>query len=324
VGVVSQHAPEDIPNVYKQRGTWALDTIRLLLVGNFRVWASASTSSSWSRALLSAVLRDDCPDLRHALSRSSSNPPTDLQPGEYLDTSPAVRAALELLLVMLAGEFGACRLRMRVMLMGLFPVFTKASVLALVYGPRGSPPTSDPQGGRVRTVLAPKTMIQSGMCAALVASIIYSFTESPSTSPSTLEPSTGRFSSHSSWPDSFASHGSASRCSQGGQTDRGAAHDSGGAGQRPRECRGVELSDRHPVGPAAPAARPNPGPLRPGERAKHRPARRQPDFLPVRHPLPDARARPAAGRSARPGLRTSPDPPHPDDPPVWMGRGSFR
>jgi len=31
IGALAQHAPEDIPNVYKQRGTWAIDTIRLLL-----------------------------------------------------------------------------------------------------------------------------------------------------------------------------------------------------------------------------------------------------------------------------------------------------
>jgi cellulose synthase (UDP-forming) len=30
VGAHAQHAPEDIPNVYKQRGTWALDTMRIM------------------------------------------------------------------------------------------------------------------------------------------------------------------------------------------------------------------------------------------------------------------------------------------------------
>ncbi len=34
VGAVGQHSPEDIPNVYKQRGTWALDTVRLMLWGD--------------------------------------------------------------------------------------------------------------------------------------------------------------------------------------------------------------------------------------------------------------------------------------------------
>ena len=35
-GAVGQHAPEDLPNAYKQRGTWAVDTIRLLLWGDLR------------------------------------------------------------------------------------------------------------------------------------------------------------------------------------------------------------------------------------------------------------------------------------------------
>ncbi len=34
VGAIAQHAPEDLPNVYKQRGTWAWDTVRLLCWGD--------------------------------------------------------------------------------------------------------------------------------------------------------------------------------------------------------------------------------------------------------------------------------------------------
>lgn len=33
VGAVGQHAPEDLPNFYKQRGTWAIDTVRLVVWG---------------------------------------------------------------------------------------------------------------------------------------------------------------------------------------------------------------------------------------------------------------------------------------------------
>jgi cellulose synthase (UDP-forming) len=33
VGAMGQHSPEDMPNVYKQRGTWAIDTVRLMLWG---------------------------------------------------------------------------------------------------------------------------------------------------------------------------------------------------------------------------------------------------------------------------------------------------
>jgi cellulose synthase (UDP-forming) len=34
VGAVGQHSPEDVPNVYKQRGTWAIDTVRLMIWGD--------------------------------------------------------------------------------------------------------------------------------------------------------------------------------------------------------------------------------------------------------------------------------------------------
>ena len=36
VGAVGQHSPEDVPNVIKQRGTWAIDTVRLIMWGNLR------------------------------------------------------------------------------------------------------------------------------------------------------------------------------------------------------------------------------------------------------------------------------------------------
>ena len=36
VGSVAQHSPEDVPNVIKQRGTWAIDTVRLMLWGDLR------------------------------------------------------------------------------------------------------------------------------------------------------------------------------------------------------------------------------------------------------------------------------------------------
>ena len=36
VGAVGQVAPEDVPNVYKQRGTWAVDTVRLMFWGDQR------------------------------------------------------------------------------------------------------------------------------------------------------------------------------------------------------------------------------------------------------------------------------------------------
>jgi cellulose synthase (UDP-forming) len=36
VGAVAQHSPEDVPNVIKQRGTWAIDSVRLLIWGDLK------------------------------------------------------------------------------------------------------------------------------------------------------------------------------------------------------------------------------------------------------------------------------------------------
>jgi cellulose synthase (UDP-forming) len=36
VGAVGQHSPEDVPNVYKQRGTWAIDSVRLMVWGELK------------------------------------------------------------------------------------------------------------------------------------------------------------------------------------------------------------------------------------------------------------------------------------------------
>jgi len=140
-GVISQHAPEDIPNVYKQRGTWALDTLRLLL------WADLS-GLNWRQRLQFAE-----PALYYlqcfgtvamiyttlATLVSRVHPIATTSSGYWLHLLPFV-VSLEFLLAMLAGA-GSLRsaLKMRVMLMGLFPVFSKAFVLAVLYGPNRKP-----------------------------------------------------------------------------------------------------------------------------------------------------------------------------------------
>ena len=58
-GAVGQHAPEDLPNAYKQRGTWAVDTIRLLLWGDLRGLSLRQRAAlRRARPLLPAELRD--------------------------------------------------------------------------------------------------------------------------------------------------------------------------------------------------------------------------------------------------------------------------
>jgi hypothetical protein len=52
VGAVGQHSPEDVPNVYKQRGTWAIDTVRLI------VWRGLSGLRLRQRAHFIGMLMD--------------------------------------------------------------------------------------------------------------------------------------------------------------------------------------------------------------------------------------------------------------------------
>jgi len=130
-----------------------------------------------------------------------------------------------------------------------------------------------------------ETMIQSGCVLALVASIIYSFTESPKhftidawshlLGVFLLTPP-GRIRSQVMVRHLVAP--------KEGTNDRGAAHDSGGAGQRPREWSRSRALRSSPVGPASTGGPANSWSSPPGRR-RSTAARRQPDFLPVRHPL---------------------------------------
>jgi len=274
VGVVSQHAPEDIPNVYKQRGTWALDTIRLLLWGNFRGLGIRQYLQFLEPGLYYLQCFGTIALIYATLVTLffHIHPLISSQAEYWIHLLPFV-AALELLLVMLAGG-GSARAgwRMRVMLMGLFPVFTKASVLALVYGPKRKPTYKVTRKEDEFALYWRETMIQSGCVLALVASIIYSFTESPK-----------HFTIDAGaiyWAFFFSlllagfvrkSWFGISLLPRRGQTDRGAAHDSGGAGQRPREW--SEESSSPIVTPSGPQHR-RPGRIlvlsAPGRRAKHR------------------------------------------------------
>jgi hypothetical protein len=66
VGAVAQHAPEDVPNFYKQRGTWAIDTVRLIL------WRRLKGLSLRQKAQFSGTSRICCPSWSASRSGCSS------------------------------------------------------------------------------------------------------------------------------------------------------------------------------------------------------------------------------------------------------------
>lgn len=149
VGAVGQHSPEDIPNVTKQRGTWAIDTVRLVLWGNLK-GLTVRQRLAFSETLLFYL---------HAFTVLSYVPVTALA---FVDILP-LRAspwscvvhlmpyalAAELRLMILNRPFGDRRRRQRrpfrafwrvkVMWLGLAPVYILGCLKAVLGGPHRKP-----------------------------------------------------------------------------------------------------------------------------------------------------------------------------------------
>jgi cellulose synthase (UDP-forming) len=136
VGAVGQHAPEDLPNVFKQRGTWAVDTVRLLLFGDLRGlsvrqrlhFAELGLFYLQSFATLVFVA---CPIIGLATDRY----PLVTNYTDYAVHFAPFAIAIELYLAALAAGVPYERFwRSRVMWVGLAPVYAKACVLAVAGG----------------------------------------------------------------------------------------------------------------------------------------------------------------------------------------------
>ena len=149
VGAVPQHSPHDLPNVYKQRGTWALDGVRLV------VWGNLSGLSLRQRLhfleillfyLSSFTVLVYVPAI--VLSLLGWVPIESSSQGFLLHLLPIV-LAMELWLLVLNNPYNDRRTRqrrryrdlwrVRTMWAGLAPVFMKASIQAIVSGPNRKP-----------------------------------------------------------------------------------------------------------------------------------------------------------------------------------------
>lgn len=149
VGAVPQHSPHDVPNFYKQRGTWALDTTRLVIWGdldglNVRqqlqflellfFYLASFTVPVYLVALLGALL---------------GFAPIAAGPYAFAVHMIPLVVATELWLFVLNTPFNDRRARqrrpyrelwkVRTMWAGLAPVFMKAVVQAVLGGPNRKP-----------------------------------------------------------------------------------------------------------------------------------------------------------------------------------------
>jgi cellulose synthase (UDP-forming) len=141
VGAVGQHAPEDLANAFKQRGTWAVDTVRLLVWGDLRGlnlrqrlhFAELGLFYLQSFATLVFVA---CPILGFATGRF----PLEAGYVDYAVHFWPFAVAIELYLALLAsGSRYETLWRARQMWVGLAPVYARACILAIVGGRDGKP-----------------------------------------------------------------------------------------------------------------------------------------------------------------------------------------
>lgn len=141
VGAVGQTAPEDIPNVYKQRGTWAIDTVRLLAYGSLRgltlrqrlQFAELGVFYAFSVANLVCFLTPALGLLIGAYPLVGTN-------AAYAAHFWPATAAIEVFLLSLNGRARWESLfRTRQMWAGLAPIYVVAIIKALAGGPNRKP-----------------------------------------------------------------------------------------------------------------------------------------------------------------------------------------
>jgi cellulose synthase (UDP-forming) len=149
VGAVGQHSPEDVPNVYKQRGTWAIDTVRLLLYNRWRGLDLRQRAQFLELLLFylnGFTVLVYVPAV--ALSLLGVVPLVSSDFG-YVEHLLPVIVATELWLLVLNRPFNDRRTRqrepirdlwrVRIMWTGMAPIFIKATVQAVLGGPDRKP-----------------------------------------------------------------------------------------------------------------------------------------------------------------------------------------
>ncbi|MGQ9785454.1 MAG: glycosyltransferase [Anaerolineae bacterium] len=175
VGATAQTAPEDVPNFFKQRGTWAIDTLRLMLWGDKRglswlQWLSFLEIGLFYLLSLPMLIFTIIP----ILSLGFGAYPIYSTPIEYaLHLWPYV-AAIELTLVALADGLPYEALwRFREMMIGMAPVHLKALWVTLRYGPHRKPAYRVTRKEHVHSLYWRETLLQSTLLLALVAASGY-------------------------------------------------------------------------------------------------------------------------------------------------------
>lgn len=175
VGAVGQTAPEDIPNVYKQRGTWALDTVRLLLFGrltglSLRQRLHFAELGLFYGLSVAALVLLICPVVALLFGRYPLVTTHEAYVAHFWPFALSVEAFLAALAT---GHRYETLWRARQMWVGMAPVYAKACVLALRYGPRRKPTYRVTRKNAEVAWYWRETLPQSMLVAALLCAVSY-------------------------------------------------------------------------------------------------------------------------------------------------------
>jgi len=149
VGAVPQHSPHDVPNFYKQRGTWCLDTVRLMVWGRLD-GLGVRQQLQFAELLLFYFASFTVPIYIAGLAGALLGfAPLDAGALGFASHMLPLVVATELWLYALNRPFNDRRTRqrapyrdlwkVRTMWVGLSPVFMKATSQAIVGGPNRKP-----------------------------------------------------------------------------------------------------------------------------------------------------------------------------------------
>lgn len=179
VGAIGQVAPEDIPNVYKQLGTWALDTSRLFIWKNpwfvkgltFKQRLHFTENGLFYFLSVPLLILLITPTLSllfgiHPLLSDNIS---------YLTHTCLYALMLEILFLCLGDKIPFEDLwRSRQMCYGMLFVYIKACFLALIYGPHRKPEYKVTRKNQKIGLYFRETLPQTLLFLLLLISVIYS------------------------------------------------------------------------------------------------------------------------------------------------------
>ncbi|WP_154723309.1 glycosyltransferase [Ilumatobacter coccineus] len=141
VGAFAQHAPEDVANYFKQRGTWAIDSIRLFAFDRFRhmPWRMRLhfiEQTAFYLLSLPIMVLLIIPMAGLAFGQF----PIDAAPMDYAVHFTGFAVAMELTMLAFAADrpLGAF-VRTRVFLIGMAPLYAASTIRAFWYGAKKKP-----------------------------------------------------------------------------------------------------------------------------------------------------------------------------------------